>query len=846
MAKSNFSWLVKMSWRDSRRNRSRLVLFISSIVLGIAALVAINSFSENLVNDINREAKSLLGADFTMESNQPLDSIIAPVFDTLADDQSRSVDFVSMVLFPKNGGTRLAYIKAFEGNFPYYGKFKTLPEQAYQTFKEGKKALVDKTLMIQFGLEPGDSIKVGEVMFLIEGRLLSVPGQAGISSAIAPAVYIPYQDLAATQLVQQGSRVDYQYQFKIADRYDVDSLKKALRATYPELSYRDNSVSERKENIGDSLGNMSTFLNLIGFIALLLGCIGVASAVHIYIKDKLKTVAILRTIGTSGRQAFWIYLLQIIVMGLVGSLVGAALGSVLQIMLPTVLGEFLPVENVSTAISWSSIGQGVFIGMGIAILFALLPLLSIRKVSPLRTLRASYEADTNQSDGLKILVYLGIVLFISGFTYWQTKDPLAAVFFTIGVGVAFLLLAGVAKLLMILVRRFFPVNWSYVWRQSIANLYRPNNQTLILMVSIGLGTALISTLFFTQEMLLKQVEISGSGDQPNMIIFDIQPDQKDGLADVINSYDMPMIQQVPIVTVRLNEIDGVTKSQRMKDSTSQVRRWVYNREYRTTYRDTLTDTEEILEGEWYPSITEDGKVYVSLSESIAEDMQAKVGTKLVFNIQGVPLETTVGSIRKINWNRVQTNFFVVFPKGVLEQAPQFNVMVTRTENVEQSARFQQNVVEKYSNVSIIELTQILKSVDEILSKVSFVIRFMALFSILTGILVLISSVVISKYQRIKESVLLRTIGANRRQILSINAFEYFMIGALATLTGILLSAIGAFALATFSFNIPFVPDLLPPFLVFIGITGLTVLIGLFNSRDVLNRPPLEVLRNEAG
>ena len=834
-----------MAWRDSRRNRSRLILFISSIVLGIAALVAINSFSENLLKDINKEAKSLLGADFTLESNQPLDTIIAPIFDTIAEDQSKTVDFVSMVLFPKNGGTRLAFIKAYEGNFPYYGKFNTTPEQAYKTFKTGQKALVDKTLMLQFNLNPGDSIKVGELTFLIEGKLNSVPGQAGIGSSIAPSVYIPMAYLEATKLVQPGSRVDYQYQFKIPDVIDVDSLAKDFRETHAELSYRDNSVAERQEDIGDSLGNMNTFLNLIGFIALLLGCIGVASAVHIYVKEKLPTVAILRTIGTSGRQAFWIYLLQIIVMGLIGSIVGAILGSTLQVVLPSVFGEFLPVQNVSTELSWSAIGQGILIGLGIALLFALLPLLNIRRTSPLRTLRASYEEDTNSRDPLRWLVYCLIAAFIAGFTFWQTKDFITSIVFTIGIGVAFLLLAGVAKLLMLVVRKFFPVKWSYVWRQSIANLYRPNNQTLILMVSIGLGTALISLLFFTQEMLLGQVAMSGSGDQPNMILFDIQPEQKDDVVKITESFDMPIIQQVPIVTMKLSAINGIDKAARMKDTTSHVRRWVYNREYRTTYRDTLIDTEEVIDGMWHnKGVVGDETIYVSIAESIAEDMAAKIGTKLTFNVQGVPIETEVGSIRKINWNKVQTNFFIVFPTGVLEKAPQFNVLVTRVASPEQSAGFQQKVVEEFSNVSIIDLTQILKSVDDILSKVSFVIRFMALFSILTGLLVLISSVVISKYQRIKESVLLRTIGANRRQIFSINAFEYFMIGTLATFTGIILSAVGTWLLARFSFGIAFTPNLLPPFLLFLSITALTVLIGLLNSRDVLNKPPLEVLRTE--
>jgi len=281
------------------------------------------------------------------------------------------------------------------------------------------------------------------------------------------------------------------------------------------------------------------------------------------------------------------------------------------------------------------------------------------------------------------------------------------------------------------------------------------------------------------------------------------------------------------------------------DSTRHARGWVFRREYRVTYRDTTIESETIVDGTWHGDreIPNDS-VYVSISENIAEDMDAEIGSTLLFNIQGAQIETKVGSIRKIDWGRIQTNFFVVFPSGVLEKAPQSNVIVSRVNSIEQSAKFQRELVSAFPNVSVIDLTQIIKSVDDILSKVSLVIQFMALFSILTGLLVLISSVVLSKYQRIKESVLLRTLGAKGKQILYINALEYFLLGALATLTGIGLSFIGSWLLARFSFQIPFTPDWSAPAVVLLTITGLTVLIGMFNSREVLSKPPLEVLRNE--
>jgi putative ABC transport system permease protein len=835
-----------MAWRDSRRNRSRLILFISSIILGIGALVAINSFSENLQKDIQNEAKSLLGADLVVQGNQAAPDSIKMLLDSLeAIDQSEAVQLFSMAYFPKNGGTRLVNVKALEGEYPFYGNLATEPKEASRTFRNGQKALVEKTLMYQFGLEAGDSVQVGKLTFEIEGYISSTPGRAGFAGAIAPLIYIPMSYLPATDLVQMGSRVFYQYYFKFDEKLDVEAMaKERIRPRLREgssLGY--DTVEERKEELGEAFEDLTGFLNLVGFIALLLGCIGVASSVHIYIKDKLSTIAVLRCLGAKGNQAFLIYLIQVIFLGLAGGILGALLGSLIQVFLPLVVADFLPVQNVSNDISWASIGEGMITGLAITVLFALLPLLAIRRISPLRTLRASFEEDTNQRDPLRWVVYALILLFVFGFTWIQTGSWESFVF-PLGIAVAFLILTGIAKLLTVLVKKYFPRKWSYIWRQSIANLYRPNNQTVILIVTVGLGAALISTLFFTQDLLLKQVEMTDAGGQPNMIIFDIQTPQKEGVAKLTKDHGLPVLQQVPIVTMRIDAVDGMTKTERLQDSTSNVSRWVYNREFRCTYRDTLIDTETILEGEWRGEVAEDGKIFVSIAENVADNLDAKVGTKITFNVQGALIETEVGSIRKVDFSRLQTNFFIVFPVGVLEEAPQFHVVISRVSDEKQSALYQQELVQEYPNISVIDLTQILKSVEEVLSKVSFVIRFMALFSILTGLLVLISSVVLSKYQRIRESVLLRTLGANKKQILWINALEYFLLGALATLTGIGLAAVGTFLLAKFQFEIPFAVNWLPALVVFVVITGLTVLIGMFNSRDVVRKPPLEVLRKE--
>ena len=835
-----------MAWRDSRRNRVRLLLFISSIIIGIAALVAINSFGENLERDIDQESNKLLGADLVVEGRYPIPDSIRSLIQPLATEYTEAINFASMVLIPKNGGTRLVQIKGIEGNYPYYGTVETVPASAYSTFQNSQSALVEKTLMVQFGLVPGDSIKVGELMFNIAGQLNSAPGRTGFIGSIAPVVFVPNRYIPATGLVQLGSRVEYQYYYKMQEEVNLaqaveDTLAQSIRAA--SLSF--DTADDRKEGFARAYDNLNNFLNLIGFIALILGCIGVASAVHIYIKSKLSTVAVLRTLGTSGQQAFLIYLLQIAVMGLVGAILGAVLGSILQKLLPMVLGEFLPLENVSTNISIKAVLQGIITGVAVAVLFALIPLLGIRKISPLQTLRASYEPAKGGSDPLRWLVIALIALFIGGFAWFQTNDWTVALGFIAVVAVSFLLLALVARLIMWMVRRFLPVKWSYIWRQGLANLYRPNNQTLILMVAVGLGTALISTLFFTQDLLLGQVEFTGRDEQPNMILYDIQSDQKEAVAKLTVESGLPLLQQVPIVTMRMHTVDGINKAQNEADTTETRKRgWVFRREYRVTYRDSLIETEKVIDGEWHGNKPDDGNIYVSIADNIAEDMKVGVGSKVVFNVQGALIETIISSIREVDFSRIQTNFFVVFPTGVLESAPQFHVVVTRTSDEELSGNFQRKLISAFPNVSAIDLTQILKTVNTILDKISFVIKFMALFSVLTGLLVLISSVVLSKYQRVKESVLLRTLGASRRQILSINLVEYLLLGALASSTGIFLSFGISWLIAKYQFEIPFTPTFLPPFLVFISITFLTVLIGLLNSREVVSKPPLEVLRKE--
>ena len=836
-----FSWLFKMAWRDAKASKVRLLLFMASIILGIAAVVSIQLFSTNLKDNIQSQSKTLMGADFVIDSKQEPTARAQAVIDSLKPN-ALEVNFVSMAAFPKNEGTKLVQVRGLKGDFPFYGKIETEPASSAAIYQETGGALVDATLLLQFNIKPGDSIKIGEITLPIVGALQSIPGSSAISSSVAPPVIIPYRFLEATKLLQFGSRKEYQYFYKVSDTLNLNRLQSTLEPLLEDENADLKTHINATERLGKRYDNVGKFLNLAAFIALLLGCIGIASSVHIYIKEKLKAIAILKCMGASRLQSFLIFLIQIAGIGILGGFIGSLIGIGLQMLFPYLLQEFLPF-TLDISISAQPILIGVFLGLFMSVLFALLPLLRTWYVSPLDVLRVDEKA-SQEPLKIRLLVFAAILVFLFLFSYWLIENVLYALVFVGGTVITFILLAGVALGFIRVIKRFFPKHWSFTARQSLLNLFRPNNQTVVLVVAIGLGTFLISTLYFTKDILLSKTEVGSTKQNANIIILDVQPEQRQDVAKSITAKSLPVVNNIPLVTMRMHSIKGRLVNSIRQDSTRQISNWVLNHEFRTTYRDSLVASEELIKGEWTPRLKANDPVVISISDNVALDADITVGDSVIFNVQGVLMETTVGSIRKLDWSQIQLNFSIVFPKGVLEDAPQFNVLTTTVPNEATSADLQRDLVSTYPNVSIIDLRQVFTVVEDILNKVSWIINFMAFFSILTGIIVLIGSVRTSKYQRIKESVLLRTLGAKNKQILQITAFEYVFLGLLGSLVGILLALISSLSLAVFVFKEPFIPSLIPILVFLPGITLLVLAIGLSNIQTVLRSSPLEVLRRE--
>ncbi|MET1259813.1 FtsX-like permease family protein [Flagellimonas sp. DF-77] len=836
-------WLFQMAWRDGRASLKRLLLFMASIILGIAAVVSIQSFSTNLKENIALQSKALMGADYLIDSNQPPNEKVLAIIDSLGGADAKAVGFPSMGLFPKTGDARLIGVKGIEGGFPFYGELETEPKTAAEVYQQEGGALVDATLMLQFEVTLGDSIKIGNKMFPIVGKLLSAPDTGGVGASIAPPVFIPYASVAATGLIQTGSRVGYDFYFVAEPGQDLEELDAVVDPLLDVENADLDTHLSTGQRLGRSYDNFGKFLNLVAFIALLLGCVGIASSVHIYIREKLRSVAVLKCIGATRRQTFLIYLIQIAGMGLIGGVLGVLAGLLLQQSFPYLLQNFLPFEVVIT-LAPNAILIGLVLGIVMSILFALTPLLGTWYVSPLQVLRLD-EGRMVKSRKARILVFLGIVAFVFAFSYWLLGNARNAFFFVLAILVVFAILGAMAIGFMRMVKRFFPSSWGFTARQSLLNLFRPNNQTTVLILAIGVGAFLISTLYFTRDVLLARTSLGSTDDAPNLVLMDVQTEEREAAAASISDAGLPVLSNIPIVTMRMQQIKDRPVRELILDSTATVNNWILHHEFRVTYRDSMVVSETTLEGNWPEKSKVGAPIPISLADNVARDAEVGLGDRIIFNVQGVLMETVVAHIRSVDWARMQINFSIVFPKDILEDAPQFHVLTTKVDDVASSARLQRNLVRRFPTVSIIDLRQVLTVIEDILNKIAWVINFMAFFSILTGIIVLIGSVRNSKYQRIKESVLLRTLGAKSKQILRITALEYLYLGFLGAGIGITLSLLGSFLLARFVFESEFVPSWIPFGVVLPGIMIMVLGIGLLNSGTVLRSTPLEVLRKEA-
>jgi putative ABC transport system permease protein len=839
-------FIMHMAWRDSRASRRRLVLYSLSVVLGIAALVSIGSFSANIRQAIDSEARGLLGADMFVTAPAPLPAPVTDYIATLGGDVAREQTFSSMLTFPKVGRLRLVQVHAVEGGFPFYGKFETQPAGGAGLLGAGGAvAVVEPTLLAQFGVRVGDTVKLGRTLFTVVGSVGKVPGESPGVAMMAPRVYIPMGELAATGLAGSQALARYRAMVRLPAGRDADAVVREMKARFPLLRLSFDTVAERKRNLGQAIERLDGFLSLVGFVALILGGIGVASALHAYIREKITTVAVLRCLGATAGQSFAVYLVQGLALGLAGACVGGALGVAVQTALPSLIRGVLPFD-IDFFVSWPALLRGTGAGVVICLLFSILPLLSVRRIPPLAALRSAVAERASLSpDPWRVAIVAAIAASIAGFAIWQTGAVAVGLGFAAMLGLGFLVLAGLGIAVAWAARRFVPASLPYVVRQGLANLHRPNNRTVLLLVSLGLGTFLVLTLFLVRTTLLREIQGADAMGRPNLIFFDIQDDQIGPLEATAAAAGSPVAERAPIVTMKIASVRGKSVEDLMHEKDARVAGWALRREYRSTFRSEISVTEKVVEGHFTGHAAPGGgPAPISVEEGLARDMRLRVGDEVDWDVQGLPVRSVVGSIRAVEWRRMEPNFFVVFPEGTLDGAPKTYLAAVHADSPAQSAKVQLAVVDEFPNVTAIDLALVVETLDGIFSKVAFAIQFMALFTVATGLIVLAGAVLMGRHQRIRETVLLRTLGATRSQLALIQLVEYAALGTQAAVVGSLLAVAGNALLARFVFHVAASAAAWQVAAAAGAVSLLAVATGFLAGRGIADHPPLEILRQE--
>jgi putative ABC transport system permease protein len=826
-----------MAWRDSRAQRKRLILFAISSVFGMAGLVAIHSLEATVEDAVEVQAKALLGADLHIASRQPIPADLLAKITAPAARTSREISFASMLTFPS--GSRMVSVRGVEGEFPFYGKVETAPAEAWPQLHAGPGVLLEPALLDQFGVKPGDRVRLGQLELPILGTMVKPPPRSSRFGGLSPEVYVRFADLPRTGLLGTRSLASYDLFLELRSAGAAQRIKR----DYAAQPWRFETPANRREALEKALHDLEQFLGLIAQVALILAAVGVAGAVHAHVTRRVPAVAILRCLGCPAGVAFAVYLAQALVLGILGAILGALLGAALHCLAIAFFQGVLPV-TLRVVPPWRVLAQTTAAGFTVCAAFSLLPLLKIKRVPPIAALRETSSSSSSSPSPSRWLVYALLAGLLLTLSLATSENRLRALSLNAGLAVAFAALAGTARLAMWLTRRLVRREWPYLLRQGISNLYRPRNQTLLFLLSLGLGAFLLLTTLLTRNLILQKLTLTDLAQSPNLYLIDVQADQREGVAQLIRAQGLPVLETAPMVTMRISAVRGVPvqEVQRKKE----IPRWILQREFRSPYRAALSPTEKIVAGQWVPRITDpNAPVPLSLEKEIAKDLKVGVGDELTLDVQGAPIRARIASLREVDWSRFNLNFFMVFPPGVLEDAPGFFVHTTRLPAGATSGALQRALVQKFPNVTAIDLTAILETVRSILAKIIRAVSLVAAFTVLAGLPILAGTLINGREQRLRESVLLRTLGASSRQVGLILATEYAALGLLSGFTAVVLAAAANAGLAWFIFKTSPAPSL--PLLAgtFIATTLVSFVAGMLLSRGLTRYPPLEILRRTA-
>lgn len=887
-------FVLKTAWRETRAAWRHFLYFLVCIAVGVGALVGVSLFGADVERAVTREARGLLGGDLEVRLSRPISDQGRSLLKSLVE-RGIVVTHVSELVAMAAGvdrsaqpgrPTQIIELKAVERQYPLYGVLRLDPGTRLQDLLyvdqracPGRPcfgAVVQESLLIRMGLAVGDRLKIGQGFFVITGVVRTEPDRMANAFSLGPRVLISQEALRATELVKVGSRLRERYLLKIPQAMPPEPLLYELRGRLAAESARVSAYRDAQPQLKQFLEQLTRYLGLIGLTALFVGGLGVAMSIHAFVREKLTTIAIMKTIGADSTTVIWTYLAQAVLLGLAGSTIGLALGLGLERGLPRIVAGFLASDLLDqvgvsfdlTPGSLVPLGKGMALGLLSTLLFALWPLLTIREIRPAAIFRreiappaaflgqaaSRWSTRWRAMDRTKGLTSLGIGAGLVGLSIWQAGSWTVGLLFIGGFVAAVLLLGGSAWAALVLLKRS-PRAGGLVLRQALGNVVRPGSQAVGSTIAIGISMMVVMTVSLVERSLLVQVGDNRPADAPTFFFIDIQPDQTSGFLELVRRRSgEPAPRLTPLVRARLAAVNGrpvkleatsEEEEQREKSGEQDERRkkWYLTREYVLTFLTDLPKDNQILKGAWWKPGDRFDRPLLSIEEEAARQLGVDVGDTVEFDVQGAALTAEVGSVRKVEWGNFSTNFYMILSPGSLDGAPITYVATVRVAPPEE-VPLQQAVVEAFPNVTAINIGDVLDNFVRVLDRLSLAIRAVALFCVVSGGLVLAAALAATRYRRLYESVILKALGATRGFIARSFAVEYALLGAVGgVLGGGLASALSWAVLATV-FDLPwnFQPAVLASG---IGATVLlTVTVGFLSTYRILGRPPLSVLRQE--
>lgn len=825
-----------MAWRDSRRARGRLLMFSVSIMAGIAALVTVGSLRDSLLLALDSEARAMLGADVYLHAKRPLSEKAGELIRAQPCQVQRETAFTTMVRLPDAQGARLVQARAVDEGWPFFGKPVTEPESAWDRCLAGDGYVVDPVLAENMGVRPGDKLKIGELELPLLGTLKKPPPQVSLMSAFAPELFFARRLVPQAALAESASGTFHRAWLLFPDGYDVeknfaDKLRNPLRTEGLSIE----TVAARKRSISRVLEIVNSFLSLMAFTALVLGGLGVASAIHVHAVERLPVVATLRCLGCTPGRALAVYVIQGIWLGLAGATGGVILGAIAVWAAPQVLRQILPVD-IETHLSMATVGQALVFGFLLCVSFALLPLLCVRKVPALAAVRAPVAGGGSLwRDPLAwvlLPVVAGALVWLSA-TLSPPQAPQVGFGFCAALAAGLLMLAGVAKVIMVTTRKIVRPWWPFTLRQGLAGLYRPRNQTLLFLLSVGTGVALVLSTLLTQSMLTRYLGSMELRMKANFFVINIASEQRAIAVETMRRSGAEVMGEAPIALFSLLKVNGKSLDELQDRKVKKgIGGWFLTHIYRASWDPKL------------PQAAPGEVLSVSLEKNLAGSLKVEAGNRITFMHGGRELECGVNELHDASWERMLDNFPVLVKDRIPPEAIVTWAAGARIDDSAHGARVQRELAAAVPGATIFDIASMTAIVGDMMDRGAWLVSSLSLLTVFTGLVIVVAVLLAGRRDRVEESVLLRTLGASRSQIRRILVCEYLLLGLFAALTGALLSTGFSWLLARQVFKIPFDTWHWPLAVAIAVVCTLTAALGMLLSRGVAGHPPLAILRGE--